>query len=47
MSVAAIDTGYIGYISIITDSSGQVDWISAAAGSGSSVVKVLTYQILQ
>jgi hypothetical protein len=38
--------GEIGYITIITDSGGIIEWVSSSAGSGATVIKLLTYCIL-
>lgn len=35
------------FLSLITDSSGIVEWKSSGAGSGGTVVKILSYQVLQ
>jgi len=42
-----ISSGNIAYFSVITDESGVVEWDSNAEGYGGTVVKVLTYQVLQ
>lgn len=40
-------SGYISYLSLITDENGVLEWDSSAAGSGGTVIKLLSYQVLQ
>ncbi len=42
-----VNSGYIGYVSLITDVSGVIQWDSTTAGSGGTVVTLLAYQVLQ
>jgi len=46
-SQAKIDNTRIAYFSLITSTSGIVEWESSEAGSGGTVVKILCYQVLQ
>lgn len=39
--------GDISYVTILTDSSGVVEWISNKAGNGASTVDLLAYQVVQ
>ena len=39
--------GNISYVTIMTDSSGVVEWVSNKAGNGASTVDLLTYQVVQ
>jgi hypothetical protein len=46
-SASAVASGSISYFSLITDILGVIEWRSASAGSGGTIVKVLCYQVLQ